>query len=173
MGYILNPKRKLQKGFKAWMKFIFMRPLQNLGNYLGFQNIDYSYVNGDVKRLIVGEGCSTMNTLFNTVSGKIAIGDNTIFGHNCMVLTGRHRFYRGRRAKLVPNSEHFRETPESGFDIEIGTGCFIGSGAIIIAPVKVGDNVIIGGGSIVTKDLPDGCFAAGIPAKAISYHTTQ
>ena len=170
MGYFLNPKRKRLKGFSAWLVFYLKLPLIELGSYLGFLNIEYSYLNGDKKRISIGEGCSTTNTLFNTVSGNITIGNHTIFGHNCMVLTGRHRFYQGKRAKLVPNSEHFKETPESGFDIEIGEGCFIGSGAIVLAPVKIGDNVIVGAGSLIIKDIPSNCFVAGVPAKIVSFH---
>jgi acetyltransferase-like isoleucine patch superfamily enzyme len=170
MGHFLNPKRKRLNGVSAWLLFYLKLPLIELWSYLGFLNIEYSYLHGDKERMNIGNGCSTTNTLFNTVSGNITIGDDTIFGHNCMVLTGRHRFYQGRRAKLVPNSEHFRETPESGFDIEIGEGCFIGSGAIILAPVKIGDNVIVGAGSLIIKDIPSNCFVAGVPAKIVSFH---
>jgi len=166
MNYFINPKRSQSANISERIKFFF----SNIGCYLGFQNINYSHVNGDPKRILIGNGCSTMNTIFNTVSGKIYIGDDTIFGHNCMILTGRHRFYKGKRAKLIPNSEHFRETPEEGYDITIGKGCFIGSGAIIIGPVKIGDNVIIGAGAIVNKDVEKGVFSAGNPSKTISKH---
>lgn len=173
MGYFINPKRKKKHGFFQLILFYLKLPLINFGSYLGFLNIDYSFVNGNKSRIMIGDDCSTTNTIFNTVSGNITIGDDTIFGHNCMLLTGRHRFYKGRRAKLVAESGHFRETPESGFDIEIGKGCFIASGVIILAPVKIGDNVIIGAGSLVLKDVPSGCFVAGSPAKIISYHSTE
>jgi len=166
MAFFINPKRKKLDTLKSWFGFNFKRAFVSLG----FLNIDFSYVNGDLNRIKIGSGCSTTNTIFNTVCGNITIGDDTIFGNNCMVITGRHRFYKGRRAKLIPNSEHYRETPESGYDIEIGNGCFIGSGAIILAPVKIGDDVIIGAGSVITKDIPSGCFVAGIPGKIISFH---
>jgi acetyltransferase-like isoleucine patch superfamily enzyme len=145
-------------------------PFIKFGNYLGFVNIEYSIVHGPIDRIKIGNRCSTTNTLFNTNSGSIIIGDNTIFGHNCMVITGRHRFYNGQRASLVVGPEVLKETPDSGFDIEIGEGCFIGSGVTILAPVKIGNNVIIGSGSIVYKDVPSDCFAAGYPVKVVSYH---
>ena len=44
---------------------------------------------------------------------------------------------------------------------------FIGTGAIINCNVRIGDNVIIGSGSIVTKDIPDGMVVAGSPARVI------
>jgi len=113
-----------------------------------------------------------MNTIFNTNSGDIIIGDNTIFGHNCMVLTGVHRFYKGKRAKLVTDVS-FKEVPDEGNDITIGSGCFIGSGAIILAGVTIGDNVIVGAGSVVTSDVPSGCFVAGPAAMIIKKHADQ
>jgi acetyltransferase-like isoleucine patch superfamily enzyme len=54
--------------------------------------------------------------------------------------------------------------PDSGYDIIIGSGCFIGANAIILKGVTIGDNTIIGAGSVVTKDIPSNVFAAGVPA---------
>jgi acetyltransferase-like isoleucine patch superfamily enzyme len=110
-----------------------------------------------------------MNTLFNVISGNITIGDNTLFTHNCMVLTGTHNFYNGKLASL--NNPPELEVPNQGRDIVIGSGCFIGSGAIILGNVIIGDNVIIAAGSVVTNDVPSNCFAGGIPAKVIHFHT--
>jgi maltose O-acetyltransferase len=170
MQYFINPKRKKLKLFISKFKFYCKLPFIKIGNSLGFINVDYSIVHGYIERIYIGKGCSTMNTLFNTNSGNITIGDNTIFGHNCMLITGRHRFFNGKRASLVVTAEVLKETPDSGYDIQIGDGCFIGSGVIILAPVKIGNNVIIGSGSIVYKDIPSNCFAAGYPAKVITLH---
>lgn len=49
----------------------------------------------------------------------------------------------------------------------IGKQCFIGANAIIMCGVKVGDNVIVGSGAVVTKDIPSNCISAGNPAKII------
>lgn len=170
MAYFINPKRKNVKGFLNYIKFYCLLPIKKFGNYLGFFNVDFSFVHGPIDRIKVSVGCSTTNTLFNTNSGIITIGKNTVFGHNCMVITGRHRFYNGQRARLVVEEDVLKETPDFGFDIEIGEGCFIGSGVTILAPVKIGNNVIIGSGSIIYKDLPSDCFAAGNPVRIVSYH---
>ena len=50
---------------------------------------------------------------------------------------------------------------------EIGEYSFIGTGAIILPKVKIGKNVVVGAGAVVSKDLPDNCVAVGIPAKII------
>lgn len=119
------------------------------------------YCHGDPARLTLGKSVSTVNTVFNVASGRITIGDHTIFGHNCMVLTGRHDFLDGRRKSLVTPGP---ETPAEGHDIVIGSGCWIASGVIITGGVTIGDNTIIGAGAVVTRDVPAGVFAAGVPA---------
>lgn len=168
-NFLYNPRRIKWTGYINKIKYLFMYPFVQFGLWLGFQNIDYAYIHGDKTRLILGDNCSTMNTLFNVISGTITIGDNTLFTHNCMVLTGIHRFINGQLASL--NSLHNEEeVPKNGRDIIIGSGCFIGSGAIILGNVTIGNNVIIAAGSVVTNNLPDNCFAGGIPAKPISFH---
>jgi acetyltransferase-like isoleucine patch superfamily enzyme len=52
-------------------------------------------------------------------------------------------------------------------DTVIGENCLIGIGAFIMPGVKVGDQVIVGAGSVVTKDVPPNCIVAGNPAKII------
>ncbi len=52
-------------------------------------------------------------------------------------------------------------------DTYIGENCFIGGRSVIMPGIKVGNNSIVGAGSIVTKDVPDGCIVAGNPAQII------
>ncbi len=49
----------------------------------------------------------------------------------------------------------------------MGNNVWIGGGAIILPGVTIGDNVVIGAGSIVTKDIPDNVIAAGNPCRVI------
>ena len=51
----------------------------------------------------------------------------------------------------------------------IGDNCYIGTGVTILGPVKIGNNVTIGAGAIVVKDIPDNCVVAGNPANIIRY----
>lgn len=139
--------------------------------YKGIQKIksiemNIHYCHGNRKRLHLGKNVSTVNTVFNVSSGHIYIGDNTIFGHNCMVLTGIHEFEGGMRKKLYSGA---KDTPQNGLDISIGNGCWIASGAIISGGVTIGDNAIIGAGSVVVRNIPSGVFAAGTPAKPIKF----
>ena len=99
----------------------------------------------------VGPGFHIQHRGFRHING------NTRIGENCeilpMVLIGNKR------------PEH------EGTKIEIGNNCYISTGVTIIGPVKIGDNVIIGAGDVVTKDIPDNCVAYGIPARTFFLKT--
>ena len=51
--------------------------------------------------------------------------------------------------------------------IVLGKRVWIGSNSTILQGVTIGDNAVIGAGSVVTKDIPAGCIAAGVPARII------
>ncbi len=87
----------------------------------------------------------------------IYVGDNTMFGPNVVVATAGH--------PLLP------ELREQGFQynapVHIGRNCWIGTGAILLPGVTVGDNAVIGAGSIVTKDVPASVLAVGNPCRVL------
>ena len=116
---------------------------------------------GSVKRIVVGENVDMANTLFNTSSGMIVIGDNVFFGHNACVITGTHDYRAKGRARML-------SIPDSGRDIYIGAGTWVASGVTILGPCTIGENAVIAANSVVTGgDLPGGYIYAGAPAKAI------
>lgn len=97
------------------------------------------------------------STYFNTMSGNITIGENTIFGYNVQLITGTHFI----RHEAVKKGKEVHHVPNSGRDIIIGDNCFLGSSCIIIGPCVIGDDCLIGAGAIVTKEVPNGSFVAG------------
>lgn len=161
MSFFSEMKRKLRP---------VMRPIVRFFLYYFYET---SCTVGSSGKLVVGKKVAVANTLFNLSSGSIIIGDYTIFGQNVMVLTGRHNFINGQRAGLddVINGPQWGggelEVPSSGYDIQIGRGTWIASGAIITGGVKIGDNAIIAAGAVVTRDIPDHAIAAGVPARVI------
>ena len=66
-----------------------------------------------------------------------------------------------------------KKSPEEFSDISVGDNCYVGTGAIIIGPVTIGNNVTIAAGAVVTKDVPDNAIVAGVPAKIISYRLLE
>ncbi len=86
----------------------------------------------------------------------VRIGDFTLFGPAVQIYTPLHPF----------NAEQ-RRREEYGKAIEIGSDVWVGGGVIILAGVRIGSQSVIGAGSVVTRDVPDGVFAAGNPCRVI------
>lgn len=121
-----------------------------------FYNTPYMY--GPRDRLRIGKGISLANTILNTRSGNITIGNRVMFGHNVMLLTGYHDVTVkavGKKRSTLTNAER---------NIVIEDGAWIASGVIVIGPVRIGRNAVIGAGSVVVKNIPSDVFAAGNPA---------
>ncbi len=160
-------------GFFTTLKHKLRRPLRPLIHGIKYYLYYTPYIEGDAGKLVLGHRVGLANTLFNLSSGSIYVGDNTIFGYNVMVLTGRHLFREGCRASLSNghNNEFWgggkEEVPGGGFDIHIGSGTWIASGAVISGGVTIGDNVIIAANAVVTRDIPDYAIAGGVPARVI------
>jgi acetyltransferase-like isoleucine patch superfamily enzyme len=115
---------------------------------------------GPPTRLHLGKDVVLINTLFNLSSGDVHIGDFVFFGHNVSVLTGTHAIDQFDLARQLT-------IPLSGRDVIIEKGVWIASNATIIGPCRIGENAVIGVGSVVIGDLRSGWFHAGVPAKPI------
>src|SRR5690348_8756287 len=86
----------------------------------------------------------------------VRIGDFTLFGPAVQVYTPMHPF----------NAE-LRRREEFGKPVEIGSDVWVGGRAIILPGVRIGPRAVIGAGSVVTRDIPEGVFAAGNPCRVI------
>lgn len=89
------------------------------------------------------------------------------FGNNVHVASGvkfiNHDVSVFMLRYMEPETEFKARTGE----IIVGDNVFIGSNCILLYGVHIGSNVVIGAGSIVTKDIPDGVVAAGVPCKPV------
>jgi acetyltransferase-like isoleucine patch superfamily enzyme len=94
--------------------------------------------------------------LWASPHSRIVIGDHTGLGPNTMIFASNHQVQAG-----IP----YFEQPWIERDVIIGKDVWVGAGTIIVAGVTVGDGCVIGAGSVVTRDVPAGCIAAGVPAK--------
>ncbi|QCS50854.1 acyltransferase [Picosynechococcus sp. PCC 11901] len=84
----------------------------------------------------------------------IVFGENVLLGPNVGIISANHA------SKNL--NQHVEEKP-----IYIGNNCWIGMNSVILPGVQLGDNVIVGAGSIVTKSFPSNCVIAGNPAHII------
>ena len=87
----------------------------------------------------------------------IRIGDNAMFGPNCQLLTPLHPLDPVERNSGI----------EYGAPITIGDNFWAGGGVTILPGVTLGDNVVVGAGSVVTKSFGDNVVLAGNPARII------
>ena len=175
MSNYLNPKRRL--GSRSWKSLGFVQKFKILVSFpiakLGFSHTEFYTVHGlpqkaslaenGEQRLTIGRNVSLMNATINVASGNVTIDNDVTFGHNVMVLTGIHRFLEGRLARFTESPE-FPEVPTTGRDIHIGHGTYVGSGAIILGGVTIGNDCIIGAGSVVTKNVPERSTVIGFAA---------
>ena len=69
---------------------------------------------------------------------------------------------------MLPNVLIGKSRPDLvDYLIEIGDNCYISTGATILAPITIGNNVTVAAGAVVTKDVPDNCVVGGIPARLL------
>ena len=89
--------------------------------------------------------------------GEIYIGDYTMIGPNVTIATAGH--------PVLP--ELRQEAYQFNIPVHIGKNVWIGAGVIILPGVTVGDNTVIGAGSVVTKDIPSDVVAVGNPCRVL------
>lgn len=89
--------------------------------------------------------------------GKITIGDYVMLGPKVQIYTANH--------PIDPEVRRFAH--DHGIPVTVGNDVWIGGGSILCPGVTVGDNTVIGAGSVVTHDIPANVVAAGNPCKVI------
>ena len=95
--------------------------------------------------------------------GKVIIGDNAFIAPNVSIYRAGHPIHPQSR-----NSGY-----EYGLDIIIGDNVWLGGSVSIMPGVHIGSNVVIGGGSVVTRDIPDNVLAVGNPCRVVREITEE
>jgi maltose O-acetyltransferase len=129
-------------------KFIIKKYLKNCENIYIIPGFRFFYGNIYAKNVTLGD------TFFMDYA-PIYIGENSKFSFENIVITATHDRADFSLVKARP--------------VIIGKNVWITSRCVILGGVTIGDNSIIGAGSVVTKDIPANCFAAGNPCRVISY----
>ena len=87
----------------------------------------------------------------------IYVGDHTMFGPNVVVATAAHPIAPALREKGLQYNK----------PVHIGSNCWLGAGVLVMPGVTIGDNSVIGAGSVVTKNIPSNVIAVGNPCRVL------
>ena len=107
--------------------------------------------------IVLGKNFYANHNLVILDCAKVTIGDNVFVGPNCTITCAGHPIdYKIRNKGL-----------EYALPINIGDNVWIGANVCILPGVSIGNNVVIGAGSVVNRDIPSNTIAVGVPCKAI------
>ncbi len=112
---------------------------------------DYGY------NIQIGENFYANHNLIILDANQVKFGDNVFIAPNCGFYTAGHPLKAEQRNKGL----------EYAKPIEVGNNVWIGGNVIVLPGVKIGENSVIGAGSVVTKDIPANSVAVGNPCKVI------
>lgn len=111
----------------------------------------------------VGENFYANHNCIILDAGGVEIGDNVLLAPNVSIYTSGHPLDTERRNAGL----------EYGLRVRIGNNVWVGGDVSILPGVTIGDNAVIGAGSVVTKDIPAGVLAAGNPCRVIREITEE
>lgn len=112
---------------------------------------DYGY------NIEVGENFYANHNLVILDCAKVIFGDNVFIGPNCSFYTANHPIDVKQR----------NEGLESAHPITVGNNVWFGGNVVVLPGISIGNNSVIGAGSVVTKDIPDNVVAVGNPCKVV------
>ena len=112
---------------------------------------DYGY------NIEIGENFYSNHNLIILDCAKVKFGDNVFIGPNCGFYTAEHPIDCQTRSTGL----------EFAKPITVGNNVWFGGGVNVVSGVTIGNNVVIAAGAVITKDIPDNCVVAGVPAKKI------
>lgn len=111
----------------------------------------------------IGNYCFLGEYSHLSACNKITIGDGLLTGRNVLISDNSHGGLSAEEAEIYPANRKMQSKGE----IVIGNNVWLGDRVAILPGVHIGNNVIVGVGAVVTKNLPSNCIAAGVPAKII------
>ena len=115
------------------------------------------YANWGGKHVHFGDGVYANFGLTCVDDTHIYVGSHTLFGPNVVLATAGH--------PMLP--ELRKHGIQYNMPIHIGENCWLGAGVIVVPGVTIGDNVVIGASSVVTKDIPSNSVAMGTPCRVV------
>ena len=114
------------------------------------------------KNATVGRLCKISSHTF--VCEGVTIEDEVFVGHGVMFINDRHP--RATADGALQTEADWQVVPT-----RVRKGASIGSGAVIMCGVTIGERALVGAGAVVTRDVPDGAVVAGVPARVRAQET--
>ncbi len=124
-----------------------------------------------------GINCLITSPFYCDYGEFISVGDNFFLNYNCRILDGAKVVF-GNDVLVGPDCTF--ATPSHPLDpgqrlegleiflpITVGNNVWFGAGVTVLGGVTIGDNTVIAAGSVVTRDIPANCLAAGVPCRVI------
>ena len=148
--FFQRPAYLIQRFLKhlRWMEFYGERDIRYYYHYFFYRRLSYK-LGYQIPANTIGNGLKIYHW------GPIIINEKARIGKNCTLYPG---VTVGATHKGVPT---------------IGDNCYLGLGAKIFGNIHIGNNVQILANAVVTKDVPDNCIVAGVPAKVIRMLNNQ
>ncbi len=157
-----------------------LRLLDTLREYNEIPHVDMERREAKLRTMFaeIGEGCYVESPFHANFAGKhvhfgkgiyvnfnltlvddthIYVGDYTMIGPNVTIATAGHPICPELREKGM----------QYNLPVHIGRNCWLGAGVVVLPGVTIGDNVVIGAGSIVTRDIPSNMVAVGNPCRCL------
>lgn len=147
--------------------------------------LDFEKLNQLIHQIIgkMGKNCCFNQPFYCDYGSHISVGDNFFANYNCTILDVA-KVKIGNNVFFAPDVSVFtaghpihpvarNSMYEYGIPVTIGNNVWIGGNTVICPGVTIGDNAVIGAGSLVTKDVPSNVVAAGNPCKVIREITDE
>jgi maltose O-acetyltransferase len=156
---------KILKYIKKSIKIILQRigflkviKTENKGNpkFIGTRQV------GNIELITIGENVSFSGDVLLYANAPIEIGDHTMIAYRVIFHTSTHDY-----------NDHPMWTKRIDKPIKVGKHVWIGTGAIILPGIIIQDYAVIGAGSVVTANVPEGAIVAGNPARIIKYREKE
>lgn len=177
-----NGRNTLRTGWLRRLRFLgsVVDPRSYIHLFRIIHYFHYTHVS-QARRLTRGEGVRFAPNVSWANAERITIGDRTRIGARCHIWAGdsHGRVRIGSDTNLAPMcfltasnygfnpGSLIMDQPKHDADIDIGDDVWLGAGVMVLAGVSIGSGSIIAAGSVVTKDIPPGMIAGGIPARVL------